>query len=277
VRVIGGYFPNGQAPDSDKFVYKMRWLEALKTWVQQEMARHPKLALMGDYNITFDDLDVWDAVALAGTIRCRARRACAFEWADWLPGFARQLQIVCATEKATVGRTTVTLVSRKAEDCESDHISLVTDAVLKAQAHGVRDRAKCPRENETVPVTTRPCGTDRCALIGRPSPCPASNEPCPEPEPGTDCARPVGHLEHGRRRSSGVSSDMPKCTPCVSVMLATSETASTGTHRWSGRAPRRMPSPACGGRNGLWLQGFEHGFWHQTFCHAGGRSRRCRI
>ena len=30
VRVIGAYFPNGQAPDSDKFVYKMRWLEALR-------------------------------------------------------------------------------------------------------------------------------------------------------------------------------------------------------------------------------------------------------
>ena len=29
VRAIGGYFPNGQAPDSDKFVYKMRWLDAL--------------------------------------------------------------------------------------------------------------------------------------------------------------------------------------------------------------------------------------------------------
>ncbi|MFY8053918.1 MAG: exodeoxyribonuclease III, partial [Limnohabitans sp.] len=29
VRVIGAYFPNGQAPDSDKFVYKMRWLTAL--------------------------------------------------------------------------------------------------------------------------------------------------------------------------------------------------------------------------------------------------------
>ena len=30
VRVIGAYFPNGQAPDSDKFVYKMRWLTALR-------------------------------------------------------------------------------------------------------------------------------------------------------------------------------------------------------------------------------------------------------
>lgn len=70
VRVIGGYFPNGQAPDSDKFAYKMRWLAALHQWVRQEMAAHPKLALMGDYNITFDDLDVWDPVGLAGTIHC---------------------------------------------------------------------------------------------------------------------------------------------------------------------------------------------------------------
>jgi len=70
VRVIGAYFPNGQAPDSDKFVYKMRWLEALREWVRGELARHPNLVLLGDYNITFDDLDVWDPVGLAGTIHC---------------------------------------------------------------------------------------------------------------------------------------------------------------------------------------------------------------
>ncbi|MGI9217465.1 MAG: exodeoxyribonuclease III, partial [Hydrogenophaga sp.] len=36
VRVIGAYFPNGQEPGSDKFAYKMRWLTALRTWVQAE-------------------------------------------------------------------------------------------------------------------------------------------------------------------------------------------------------------------------------------------------
>lgn len=70
VRVIGAYFPNGQAPDSDKFVYKMRWLEALRAWVAGEMAQHPRLVLLGDYNITFDDLDVWDPVGMAGSIHC---------------------------------------------------------------------------------------------------------------------------------------------------------------------------------------------------------------
>ncbi len=70
VRVIGAYFPNGQAPDSDKFVYKMRWLTALRDWVRAELVTHPQLVLLGDYNITFDDLDVWDPVGLAGTIHC---------------------------------------------------------------------------------------------------------------------------------------------------------------------------------------------------------------
>ena len=70
VRVISAYFPNGQAPESDKFVYKMRWLTALREWVRAELVTHPKLVLLGDYNITFDDLDVWDPVGLAGTIHC---------------------------------------------------------------------------------------------------------------------------------------------------------------------------------------------------------------
>lgn len=70
IRVIGAYFPNGQEPGSDKFAYKMRWLQALRDWVQTELVRHPKLVLMGDFNITFDDADVWDPVALKDTIHC---------------------------------------------------------------------------------------------------------------------------------------------------------------------------------------------------------------
>ena len=70
VRIIDAYFPNGQAPGTDKFAYKMTWLEALRDWVRNELAAHPRLVLMGDYNITADDRDVWDPVGLAGTIHC---------------------------------------------------------------------------------------------------------------------------------------------------------------------------------------------------------------
>ncbi len=70
VRVVGAYFPNGQEPGSDKFEYKMEWLKGLRQWVKAELEVTPKLVLMGDYNITFDDLDVWDPVGLQDTIHC---------------------------------------------------------------------------------------------------------------------------------------------------------------------------------------------------------------
>lgn len=70
VRVIGAYFPNGQAPGSDKFAYKMRWLDGLRAWLAQELAAHPQLVLMGDFNIAPEDRDVYDPVAWAGQIHC---------------------------------------------------------------------------------------------------------------------------------------------------------------------------------------------------------------
>jgi exodeoxyribonuclease-3 len=69
-RVIGAYFPNGQAPGTDKFEYKMQWLKGLRSWVQRELTEHPKLVLMGDYNITFDDLDIWDPEGMRDQIHC---------------------------------------------------------------------------------------------------------------------------------------------------------------------------------------------------------------
>ncbi len=79
VRVIGGYFPNGQAPDSDKFVYKMRWLDALRAFVADEMTRHPQLVLMGDFNIAPEDRDVHDPVAWAGQIHCTPEERAHFQ------------------------------------------------------------------------------------------------------------------------------------------------------------------------------------------------------
>jgi exodeoxyribonuclease III len=79
IRVIGGYFPNGQAPDSDKFVYKMAWLDALHGFVQAELAAHPQLVLMGDFNIAPDDRDAWDPVGLAGTIHLTKEERAQFQ------------------------------------------------------------------------------------------------------------------------------------------------------------------------------------------------------
>ena len=51
VRVVCGYFPNGQAVGSDKFEYKLRWLAALTEWLREELKTHERLVLAGDFNI----------------------------------------------------------------------------------------------------------------------------------------------------------------------------------------------------------------------------------
>lgn len=68
IRIVNAYFVNGQEPGSEKFAYKMRWLAALHAWVKAELAQHPRLILMGDFNIAPDDRDTYDPVGLAGTI-----------------------------------------------------------------------------------------------------------------------------------------------------------------------------------------------------------------
>jgi exodeoxyribonuclease III len=70
IRVVCAYFPNGQEPGSDKFEYKMNWLKGLRDWIKLELIVTPKLVLMGDYNITFDDNDVWDPEGMRDQIHC---------------------------------------------------------------------------------------------------------------------------------------------------------------------------------------------------------------
>lgn len=70
--------PNGQAVGSEKYEYKLRWLDALAIWVEEELAKHPKLALCGDYNIAPDDRDVHDPKAWAGAILCSPPERAAF-------------------------------------------------------------------------------------------------------------------------------------------------------------------------------------------------------
>ncbi len=68
LRIVNGYFVNGQEPGSDKFAYKMRWLEALAGAVAAELAAHPQLVLLGDFNIVPEDRDSFDPVGLNETI-----------------------------------------------------------------------------------------------------------------------------------------------------------------------------------------------------------------
>lgn len=94
LRVVCAYFPNGQALGSEKFDYKLRWIDALIDWLTPAVAQGassgansgsgssgadslasessgaPALALLGDYNIAPEDRDVHDPEKWAGQLHC---------------------------------------------------------------------------------------------------------------------------------------------------------------------------------------------------------------
>jgi exodeoxyribonuclease-3 len=79
VRLISAYFPNGQAPGTDKFAYKLRWLEAMTDWLRGELERYPKLALLGDFNIAPEDRDVHDPSKWVGQNLVSPEERAAFQ------------------------------------------------------------------------------------------------------------------------------------------------------------------------------------------------------
>ncbi len=79
-RVIGGivddfvvlnlYVPNGSELGSPKFEFKMNWLEQLREFVSDRYDFAEKMVITGDFNITFDDRDVYDPEGLREAIHC---------------------------------------------------------------------------------------------------------------------------------------------------------------------------------------------------------------
>jgi len=68
VRVVNVYVPNGESVGSDKFAYKLDWLERLRAHLRDELRRHPRLVLLGDFNIAPEERDVHDPAAWDGKV-----------------------------------------------------------------------------------------------------------------------------------------------------------------------------------------------------------------
>jgi len=144
LRVVGGYFPNGQAPDSEKFTYKMAWLEALTAWLRDELAANPKLVLMGDFNIAPEDRDVYDPVAWAGQIHCTDAERAHFRGLVGL-GLVDAFRLFEQPPKSWSWWDYRNLAFRKNQGLRIDHI-LVGEALRASVRACAVDKA--PRKNE---------------------------------------------------------------------------------------------------------------------------------
>jgi exodeoxyribonuclease-3 len=81
-RVVDLYVPNGSEVGSDKYAYKLDWLAHVHSWLKQELLRHPRMVVLGDFKIAPEDRDVHDPAAWDEKILCSTPERQAFR--DWL-------------------------------------------------------------------------------------------------------------------------------------------------------------------------------------------------
>ena len=152
VRLINGYFVNGQAPGSDKFAYKMQWLQALHNWVQAEMAQHPQFVLVGDFNVAPEDRDSYDPVGLKDTIHHTVEERAHFQALLDL-GLTDAFRMFDQPEKSFSWWDYRMLGFQKNRGLRIDHI-LVSEALRQRTAACHIDRAprKNPQPSDHTPV-----------------------------------------------------------------------------------------------------------------------------
>ncbi len=99
VRVIDLYVVNGSEVGSEKYDYKLDWLQKVRTWLALELQQHEQVIVLGDFNIAPDDRDVHDPEAWRGKILCSEpeRKAlqelCALGLSDTFRLFEQEEQI----------------------------------------------------------------------------------------------------------------------------------------------------------------------------------------
>ena len=78
LRILCLYAPNGEAPGTDKYAYKLRWYCALTAWLKGELKRRPRLAVLGDLNIAPEPRDVHNPKRWEGKIHFSEPERAAF-------------------------------------------------------------------------------------------------------------------------------------------------------------------------------------------------------
>lgn len=152
IRVVCAYVPNGQAIDSDKYQYKMRWLSALTDWLKTELMTHSKLMLLGDYNIAPEDRDCHDPAAWLGQVLVSPPERDAFKQLVAL-GLHDSFRLFEQPEKSFSWWDYRMMGFRRNFGMRIDHI-LVSDALKTACQSAYIDKSprKLERPSDHTPV-----------------------------------------------------------------------------------------------------------------------------
>jgi exodeoxyribonuclease-3 len=152
VRVICGYFVNGEAVDSPKYPYKLEWLGKLHAYVANELTRHSQLALLGDYNIAPEDRDVYDPESWHEQVLCSTPEREAFRGLIAL-GLADSFRLFNQEDKQYSWWDYRAMMFRRNKGVRIDHI-LITPALQVRASACIIDKTprKWERPSDHTPV-----------------------------------------------------------------------------------------------------------------------------
>ncbi len=152
VRVVCAYVPNGQSVDSDKYRYKLDWLKAFTGWLDAELKRHPRLAVLGDFNIAPDERDVHDPKAWEGQVLFSAPEREAFARLVAL-GLRDSFRLFDQPEKSFSWWDYRMNAFRRKMGLRIDHILLSADLAEKCRSSRIDvDMRKLERPSDHAPV-----------------------------------------------------------------------------------------------------------------------------
>ena len=152
VRIICVYIPNGQSIGSDKYGYKLSWLNALISYIKNQLAIYPQLALLGDYNIAPEDRDVHDPSAWKDSVLVSEPERDAFKQLIQL-GLHDSFRLFEQPEKLYSWWDYRMMAFRRNMGMRIDHILISTPLVRFAKASWI-DKAprKLERPSDHTPV-----------------------------------------------------------------------------------------------------------------------------
>jgi exodeoxyribonuclease-3 len=160
IRFLNLYVPNGSEVGSDKYEYKLNWLQKLATYIKKQLAEYDYLVVVGDFNIAPEDIDVHDPKAWEGSVLVSPKERSAlqkitklglqdtfrlfeqeekiFSWWDYrMMGFRRnaglRIDLILASGKLA-DKCTDSYVDKEPRRLErpSDHAPVVAEFDIKA-------------------------------------------------------------------------------------------------------------------------------------------------
>lgn len=152
VRIASIYAPNGNPPGTDRFAYKLAWLERLRAHVLTMLPREECVVLAGDYNVIPTDLDCHDPKAWAGDALFQPETKAALRRLANL-GFTDVFRACHGDERAYTFWDYFAGTWQKDRGIRIDHMLLTPQAADRLEGSGIDRHVRAwERPSDHVPV-----------------------------------------------------------------------------------------------------------------------------